>query len=156
MFRPMRRFKQQLADSECLEILRSEPRGVLSLCGDDGYPYGVPLNFVYDDGCLYFHCALSGHKLDAVGACDKASFCVLDKGEKPADDWAYFFKSVIVFGRIQIVADPEEKRRRLRQLGLKYFPTDAEVDEDIAKNAARCHILALKIEHMTGKRVHER
>ena len=152
----MRRFKQQLTDDECLSILRREPRGVLSLCGDDGYPYGVPMNYVYDEGCLYFHCALSGHKLDALTACDKASFCVLDKGEKPDDDWAYYFNSVIVFGRITVVDDEAKKLDRLRKLGLKYFPTAVEVDEDIRKNAARCHILCLKIEHMTGKRVHER
>ena len=156
MFRPMRRFKQQLTDDECLSILRREPRGVLSLCGDDGYPYGVPMNYVYDEGCLYFHCALSGHKLDALTACDKASFCVLDKGEKPDDDWAYYFNSVIVFGRITVVDDEAKKLDRLRKLGLKYFPTAVEVDEDIRKNASRCHILCLKIEHMTGKRVHER
>lgn len=156
MFRPMRRFKQQLTEQECLAILTNEPRGVLSLIGDGGYPYGVPLDFVYDDGCLYFHSALSGHKLDAVKACDKASFCVLDKGRKPDDDWAYYFNSVIVFGRIRIVDDAEEKLNRLKQLGLKYYPTVGEVNEEIRKDADRCHILALTIEHMTGKRVHER
>lgn len=155
MFRSMRRFKQHLTDEECTGILTEETRGVLSLSGDDGYPYGVPMNFVYADGCLYFHTALSGHKLDAVSSCDKASFCVLDKGEKPADDWAYYFNSVIVFGRIRIV-DEAEKLTRLRQLGLKYYPTSAEVDAEIQKNAARCHILELRIEHMTGKHVHER
>ena len=156
MFRPMRRFKQQLTEQECLAILTTEPRGVLSLIGDGGYPYGVPIDFVYDDGCLYFHCALSGHKLDAVKACDKASFFVLDKGRKPDDDWAYYFNSVIVFGRIRIVDDAEEKLNRLRQLGLKYYPSVGEVNEEIRKDADRCHILALTIEHMTGKRVHVR
>ena len=156
MFRPMRRFKQQLTKEECEAILRTQPRGVLSLSGDDGYPYGVPMNFVYGDGVVWFHCALSGHKLDAVRACDKASFCVLDQGEKPADDWAYYFNSVILFGRIRIVDDEEKKLSALRQLGLKYFPTAEEVEEDIQKNAARCHILALSVEHMTGKHVHER
>ncbi len=152
----MRRFKQRLTDEECLRILQSEPRGVLSLIGDGGYPYGVPVNFVLDDGYLYFHSALSGHKIDALSGCDKASFCVIDKGTKPDDDWAYYFNSVIVFGRIGIVEDDGEKIRRLRMLGLKYNPSAAEVEEDIRKNAARCHILALKIGHMTGKRVHER
>lgn len=152
----MRHYKQQLTDDECRSILRREPRGVLSLRGDDGYPYGVPMNFVYDDGCIYFHSALSGHKLDALCACDKASFCVLDQGKKPDDDWAYYFNSVIMFGRIAVVADEAEKHAALTKLGLKYFPTAAEVEEDIRKNAARCHVLRLQIEHMTGKRVHER
>lgn len=156
MFRPMRRFKQQLSNEECERILHTAPRGVLSLTGDEGYPYGVPLNFVYAENTIYFHSALSGHKVDAVKACDKASFCVLEQGERSDDGWSYFFNSVIAFGKIRIVGDEDEKLLRLRQLGLKYFPTAAEVDDDIKKNAARCHMLALRIEHMTGKHVHER
>ena len=156
MFRPMRRRKQQLTEEECIAILQAAPRGTLSVIGDNGYPYGVPINYVYADGKLYFHSALTGHKIDAVNSCSKASFTVLDNGEKPDDDWAYFFNSVIVFGSIRIVDDESEKLLRLRQLGLKYFPSAEEVEEDIRKNASRCHILALSIEHMTGKHVHER
>ena len=156
MFRPLRRRRQQLSQTECERILAEEPRGVLSVIGDDGYPYGVPWNFIYADNRIFFHSALEGHKLDAVRADPKASFCVLDKGEKPDDDWAYFFNSVIVFGNIRIVEDEAEKLLRLRQLGMKYFPSADEVEEYIRKNAARCHILALEIGHMTGKRVHER
>ena len=156
MFRPMRRMKQQLSDEECARILQAAPRGVLSLIGDGGCPYGVPMNFVFADNALFFHSALSGHKLDAIKACAKASFTVLDNGEKPADDWAYYFNSVIVFGSIRIIEDEAEKHLRLHQLGSKYFPSAEEVDEDIRKNADRCHILALEIAHMTGKHVHER
>ena len=60
MFRPMRRFKQQISDEECKEVLTSEPRGVLSVLGDDGYPYGIPMDHWYSetDGKLYFHCSL--------------------------------------------------------------------------------------------------
>ena len=133
MFRPMRRRKQQLTEEECIAILQAAPRGTLSVIGDNGYPYGVPINFVYTDGNLYFHSALTGHKIDAVNACSKASFTVLDNGEKPDDDWAYFFNSVIVFGSIRIVDNESEKLLRLRQLGLKYFPSADEVEEDIEK-----------------------
>ena len=82
MFRPMRRFKQQIADSECKEILKNEKRGVLSLLGDDGYPYGLPLSHLYseEDNKIYFHCAKEGHKIDAIKNYDKASFCVYDSG----------------------------------------------------------------------------
>ena len=57
MFREMRRFKQQIPNEKCIEILKSEKRGILSLIGDDGYPYGIPLSHYYDekDGKLYFH-----------------------------------------------------------------------------------------------------
>ena len=74
MFRKMRRFKQQLSKEECENILRAQKRGVLAVLGDEGYPYAVPLNFVYDNGCIYFHSAVAGHKLEAIRAYDKGSF----------------------------------------------------------------------------------
>ena len=71
MFRPMRRWKQQLSDAECIAILEKEPRGILSVLGDDGYPYGIPMNHWYceADGKLYFHGAKTGHKIDAISQC---------------------------------------------------------------------------------------
>lgn len=80
MFRKMRRFKQELSKQECIEILQSEPRRVLSVLGEDGYPYGMPMNHWYSekDGKIYFHGAKSGHKIDAIKNCDKVSFCVYD------------------------------------------------------------------------------
>ncbi len=57
MFREMLRKKQQLTDAECIEILKVQLRGVLSVLGDDDYPYGMPINHYYceADGKLYFH-----------------------------------------------------------------------------------------------------
>ena len=81
MFREMRRSKQQLSQEETEAVLTRGTSGVLSVLGDGGYPYGVPLSYVYHDGKLYFHWALSGHKLDAVRACPKASFCVVDRDQ---------------------------------------------------------------------------
>ena len=156
MFRKMRRFKQQLTTEECEKILRIGKRGVLALLGDEGYPYAVPLNFVYDSGCLYFHSAKEGHKLDTLKACDKASFNILGEPLLSDDGWSYFFDRVTVFGRLRIVADEADKTDKLRLLGQKYFPTQEMVESDIAKNADRCAVIELKTEHMTGKRVHER
>ena len=156
MFREMRRFKQQLTKEECEEILRGQPRGVLAVLGNGGYPYAVPLNFVYDGGCLYFHSALAGQKIDAVRGYDKGSFNVLRQGALSDDGWSYFFDSVIAFGRLREITDETEKNEKLRLLGLKYFPTAEMVDGDIAKNGNRCAVLELRIEHMTGKHVHER
>lgn len=156
MFREMRRHKQQLSTQECERILTEEPRGVIALLGDDGYPYSVPLNFVYADGRLYFHSALEGHKIDAIRAYDKASFCVIDKGSRPEGDWAYYFNSVIAFGRLRELTDPVEREEKLRLLGRKYFPTEQEVEDDIVKNARRAAVIELTIGHLTGKHVHER
>ncbi len=155
MFREMRRKKQQIEESECIELLQSAKRGVLAVLGDDDYPYTVPLDFVYEDGVLFFHGAQSGHKLDAVRKHEKVSFCVLSDGIQEENDWWFHFTSVIVFGRIREVTEPEEMVRSLRLLGRKYMPTLEMVETDIRKNGPRVCVLALTIEHMTGKRVKE-
>ncbi len=155
-FREMRRHAQALDRSTCEQILTTEPRGVLSVSGDGGYPYGVPLNFVYDDGALWFHCAPVGHKLDAIDACDKASFCVLDEGVRHEGEWWLCFNSVIAFGTIGRVQDERTKRRALTLLAQKYFPTDYDVETDIARNFDRVTILRMDIDHLSGKAVREK
>lgn len=155
-FRPMRRFKQQMTDEACIALLHKAPRGVLAVLGDGGYPYTVPLDFVYDGGKIYFHCAKEGHKLDAIRACDKVSFCVLGEGVKEPDSWWYHFESVICFGRMHIVEDPARKNAHLRLLGTKYFPQDYDIEADMAQDGPNAFILELQIEHMSGKRVREK
>ena len=155
MFREMRRKKQQLPDEECQELLTKLPRGVLSVIGDEGYPYGVPMDFVYADGKIYFHCAKSGHKIDAVSKEEKVCFTVFDQGYQK-DDWSLFIRSVIVFGRIRELKDSEERIVRLRQLGRKYYPDAGSVEIEIERDAARALVLELTPEHITGKLVHEK
>ena len=157
MFRPMRRWKQQITKAECLEILRSRPRGVLALSGDDGYPYAVPLDFVYDEatGTILFHGAKEGHKIDAMRRSDKASFCVLGEDTHAPGDWAATVCSVVVFGRMRILTDHEETIDAARRLARKYYPDEASAEEEVVKAADRVLCWELVPEHMTGKRVHE-
>lgn len=157
MFRPMRRFRQQVSEEACAEVLKEQWRGVLSVLGDGGYPYGVPVDFFYDEekGEIYFHGAKEGHKIDAIRACDKVSFCVWNEGFIKQGEWALNITSVIAFGKIRIVEDESERTRILRQIGLKYYP-DRESAEKVLRDAGhRAICLALKIEHMTGKLVKE-
>ncbi len=155
-FRKMRRFGQQLEEDECEIILKTARRGVLAVQGDDGYPYAIPLNYVYGDGRIYFHCATTGHKLDAIAACDKCSFCVMDEGEQEPDDWWYHVRSVVAFGRICRLTNNEDITAALRMLGAKYFPRGYDTEGDIRKNLERVVVLQLSIEHMTGKHVREK
>lgn len=157
MFRPMRRIGQQIPEEDCIRILKEEPRGVLSVLGDDGYPYGVPIDHYYDEetGRIYFHCAKEGHKLDALRRLDKASLCVLDKGYQIPGEWPWHFRSVIVFGRISEVTDPVLLEKKLRQFGAKYIPTQQELDEEILRSMSRVCVLEMTIDHMTGKLVKE-
>ena len=156
MFREMRRKNQQLSDEECIQILESAKRGILSVTGEDGYPYGVPMDFVLDNEKIYFHCALSGHKLDAVKADNKVCFTVLDDGVKEEGSWWYHFRSVICFGRIEIVEDEVQKLHALQVFGNKYMPTADDVKQEIKLDGARANVLEMTIDHMSGKRVREK
>ena len=158
VFREVARKKQVLTHEECLEILKTAPRGVLSVIGDDGYPYGTPINHLYceEDGKIYFHCAMEGHKLDAVRANDKVCFTVLSEPVKHPGEWWNCFTSVVCFGRIAEVKDEQRKNTLLRTLGTKLFPAGYDIEADMAKNASRALILELTIDHMSGKKVREK
>ncbi len=157
MFRPMRRFKQQLSQEDCISILKSEVRGVLSLLGDEDYPYGVPLDFYYseEDGHIYFHGAGEGHKIDSIKKHDKASFCVMDKGTPDDESWFLHFKSVIVFGRIKIVEDHAKALDICRKLSYRFGLAPDVVEKMVEKSGARVTCLELIPEHITGKAVKE-
>jgi nitroimidazol reductase NimA-like FMN-containing flavoprotein (pyridoxamine 5'-phosphate oxidase superfamily) len=158
MFRKMRRFKQQVSDEICRKILREEWRGVLAVHGEDGYPYALPIDFYYDEekNKIYFHCAKEGHKLDAIRADNRVSFCVYDKGFRKDGDWALNITSVIIFGRIRIIDDPEETLVTVRKFGEKFFPTQKELDDEILRSLSRVQMLELTPDHMTGKIVNEK
>ncbi|MBQ9005615.1 MAG: pyridoxamine 5'-phosphate oxidase family protein [Atopobiaceae bacterium] len=161
MFRKMRRFKQLLPIEKCQQILASQKRAVLSVLGDDGYPYGVPLDYIYDPtrgelGSFFFHSAVEGHKLDAIAACDKASLVVMDDGERNEGEWWYYVNSVICFGRASVVEDPQLKHDTLYALGAKYFPKGTDIEDDISRNGHRVKMIEFKVEHMTGKHVQEK
>lgn len=155
-FREMRRFKQALTQEECAAILREEKRGTLAVIGDGGWPYALPVNFWYDthENKIYFHCSKAGHKLDAIRACDKVCFTVHNAGES-AGDWSYYVKSVIVFGHARPVEDPTVKLEKARQFGGKYFPTEEELEHEL-RSLDRMELVEITVDHMTGKRVHEK
>lgn len=148
----MRRKRQQLSAEEAVAILGAATSGVLALTDESGYPYAVPMSFVHEGGRLLFHSARAGHKLDAIAHCDQASFCVIAEDDVVQEEFTTCFRSVIVFGRISMVADDTRKHHALRLLAEKYSPdhlhaADAEIDSNWNRTCA----LELKIEHMTGK-----
>ena len=157
MFREMVRKKQQLPGAECIEILKREKRGVLSLLGDDDYPYGIPLNHYYNeaDGRLYFHSGKKGHKIDALRRHEKASFCVYDEGFRRDGEWALNIRSVIVFGRIEIISDTKTVYEISRQLSRKFTQDEKYIEDEIRKSGPGTLMFALIPEHMTGKLVNE-
>lgn len=151
MFRKMRRFEQQLSDRETTEILMNGRTAVISVLGDDGYPYTVPINYVYSENKIYFHCAKEGHKIDAVKACDKVSLCVIDKDDVDSEKFTALFRSVILFGRARILDDEQEIINAAEALGLKYNNNKEAVDEEIKRDLQRLCCVEIVIEHVTGK-----
>lgn len=158
MFREMRRKKQEVSKQECIEILKTEKRGVLAVLGDNGYPYAIPMNFYYDeqDHKIYLHSAKSGHKLDSIQSCRKICFTTWNQGVKKQDDWAFYVTSVVIMGKAELVHDEKLKMQQVRNLGLKYYPSEQEVEEVIKKHISNVQLIAVKIDNMTGKLVHEK
>ena len=154
MFRPMRRSGQALPEEECKAILREATYGVLAVQGDDGYPYTVPVNYVYEDGRIAFHCAVTGHKIDAITRSDKVSFCVVWKDEVSAERQATDYISVIAFGKAALAEDPDEKRRICEAIGKKFAPEymeacQKETEMYLQRGGLAC--VEITVEHMTGK-----
>jgi len=157
MFRELQRKNKQISMDECIELLRKETRGVLSVLGDDDYPYGMPMNHWYneEDGKIYFHCGKSGHRLDALRKCNKVSFCTYDSGYREEGDWALHVKSVIVFGTIEIIDDMDTIADIARKLSYKFTQDEEYIRTEIEKYAKATLLLQLTPEHICGKQITE-
>ena len=151
MFREMRRKKQVLSKEECELVLERGTSGVLAVLGDGGYPYAVPLSYVYADGKIVFHCAKQGHKLDAISKNGKVSFCVVDLDDVQPERYTTYFRSVIAFGRARVLGE-EEKRTAIEVLAAKYTPDDPEGrKQEIEREYRALCVVAIEIDHLSGK-----
>ena len=152
MFREMRRKRQELSEEACRQVLLEATSGVLAVYGDEGYPYAVPLSFVYAGSKIYFHGAKSGHKLDAIRRNEKVSFCVIGQDEIIPEKFTTYFRSVIVFGTARILEDETEMRTAIEILSDKYAPgRPEERDAEIGKEWPALCLVELSIDHMSGK-----
>ncbi len=157
MFRELQRKNKELSRQECISILVKEKRGVLSVIGDGGYPYGMPMNHYYaDDGNVYFHCGKSGHRIDALKKCEKVSFCVYDEGIKNEGEWALTIKCVIIFGKVEIIDNPDVITEISARLSRKFTDDEAYIKKEIECYAHETLIIKLMPEHICGKRVEEK
>lgn len=150
MFPEMRRKKQQLSNEETEAILRRGSHGVLALLGNEGWPYALPISYVYDEGRLYFHCAAAGHKLEAIAREPRASFCVVDMDEVIPELFTTAYRSAIAFGRLRVLEDREEIVRALEALCGKYSP-GLDTAEEIKKHLNNVCVLEMNVEHVSGK-----
>ena len=157
MFREMRRTKQALSREEIIEVLKKETSGVLSVQGDDGYPYGLPINHFYDEETdkLYFHGATFGHRVDAMKRDPKVSYCVFGQDYQEGSDWAKYVKSVIIFGKVQLIENAGEIEKWSRKLCSKFPCPQEYVEQEIEKDTKNTLCFSITIEDINGKLVHE-
>ena len=157
MFRELVRKNKQLPMEDCIQLLKDETRGVLSVIGDGGYPYGMPMNHWYneEDGCIYFHSGRGGHRLDALQKCGKVSFCIYDRGFREEGEWAFKVKSVIVFGKIEIIEELDAIIDITTKLSYKFTSDEEYIKREIAGSAYKTLLLKLHPEHICGKFVTE-
>lgn len=152
MFKQMRRIKQQLSEKKCIDILQRQNVGTLALAENGDYPYALPLNYVYYNGKIYFHCAITGHKIDIIKKQNKASFCIIDEDTVVPEKYTTFYRSVIVFGKAEIVEDDAEKMAALKELSYKYISKDDKAHlKEINGAWNRTCVFSLSIDYLSGK-----
>lgn len=151
MFRDMRRIKQLLPEESTREILDRGSYGTLACIGDEGYPYTVPVNYIYQNGIIYFHSGKAGHKIDAILKEPKVSFCVVDSEEIVSEEFTTYFRSAIVFGKARI-AEGNEHLTAFTGLVEKFSQDQPEAEKQRqVQNCTRAYIIAIDAEHITGK-----
>ena len=157
-FRSSRRKKREISVDMAEKLLMSERRGVFAVNGDGGYPYAIPVNYVYDkeNQKIYFHGARIGHKVDSLKKCDKVCFTVYGNESIKEEEWAPFVQSVVIFGRCKLIYEAENSDFKLRSLAKKYYPDEASINEEIAKYGNAVQMYEITIEHMSGKEIQEK
>lgn len=151
MFKEMRRIKQLLLMEETEAVLNRCTNGVLACLGDEGYPYAVPLSYVYFNGKIYFHSAKAGHKIDAIMRNPKVSFAVIDEDTVVSKEYTTYFRSVIAFGKARIT-EGSEYQEVFRALIEKYSGDQSEeAKQNEIRRCSQAYIVAIDIEHITGK-----
>ena len=159
MFRPMRRKSRAISDEAARALLAQERRGVLAVNGDDGYPFALPINYLYDpkQNKIYFHGAKEGQKVDALRRSDKVCFTVMGNVRcEPDCDWAPYVQSTVVFGRCHLIDDPVQTEAEVRRIALKYYPSAEEVDREVEKAITGVQLYVIDVEHLTGKQIREK
>lgn len=159
MFRPIRRTKREISIEAAKQLLKDLRRGVLAVNGDDGYPYAVPINFLYDEenNKIYFHGARAGHKFDSIKACDKVCFTVYgNETTVSGEEWAPYVQSSVVFGRCHLIEDQEIAINLVKKLAMKYYPNEQLADDEIDASGKAVQMFEIDIEHISGKQIQEK
>jgi uncharacterized protein len=151
MFKAMRKSARVIFNDDIIDILNKGEYGVLATTGENGYAYATPLSYVYSEGCIYFHCAVEGNKLDNIKYNNHVSFCVVGNTKVLPKEFSTEYESVIVFGRAAI-AENEEKKNALMAIADKYSPEfKHEGMQYIGRAIDKTCVVKIEIDKVTGK-----
>lgn len=158
MFRKIRKKKNELSEDLAKELLKCARRGVLAVCGDNGYPYAIPMNYLYDEqeNTIIFHGAKAGHKADSIKNSDKVCFTVYGNECVKDEVWAPYVQSVVVFGRCRLIKELDENIRLVRKFASKYYPEQGLLEEEVSLSGKAVQMFVIDIEHLSGKEIQER
>lgn len=153
LFTEMRQKKKLMSEAETIKVLTEAEFGTLASICENGYPYAVPLNFVYENGAIYFHSAYKGNKVDNIKNEAKVSFSAVSYVNLLPSQFDTEYDSAVIFGTAVEIADEVEKRQALVALIKKY--SNEYFEKGIAyitKSINTAAVYKIHIEHMTGKR----
>lgn len=148
----MRKSERQLDNDEIKNILDNGEYGILATTGENKYSYAVPLNYIYLDNTIYFHCALEGNKIENISYNNKVCFCVVRKADVISSKFTTKYKSAIAFGQASTVSDEDERRKVLYGFIQKFSPDfKKEGSIYIDKAISKTNIIKISIDHVTAK-----
>lgn len=151
MFTAMRRKDKALTREESLALLAGGEYGTLATIGENGYPYGVPLNYILLGEKIYFHGAALGSKLENLRQNPKACFTVVGNVQRHPEELTTRYESVVAFGHAREVL-PERRKEILEHIVTKYAPGfEEQGQKTIRATQDRIAVVELEIEHITGK-----
>ncbi|NYB26492.1 MAG: pyridoxamine 5'-phosphate oxidase family protein [Methanobacteriaceae archaeon] len=146
--------KHQLTEEQVTEILKREQVGNIATINQDGYPYVVPVHFIYLDGKIYIHGLRRGQKISNILANEKVCFDVYSmKGlildDAPCDVNTEY-ESVIILGTASIIEDDDLKQAVLDKIVEKYTPHLAGIEfpDNVMRTTG---IIQVTMEECTGK-----
>ena len=157
MFRAIRKKKNEISIDVAKELLHSSRRGVLAVNGDEGYPYAIPINYLYDEenNRIIFHGAKAGHKVDSLKKNDKICFTIYGNETIKEEKWAPYLQSVVIFGKCHLVENKDDTISMLKKFALRYYPNEEMVNKEIEFSGRGVQMFEIEIEHLSGKEVQE-
>ena len=158
MFRKVRKKVNEISVELAKDLVKKSRRGILAVNGDDGYPYAIPINYLYDEESqkIFFHGSKVGYKVDSLKKSDKICFTVYGNEHIKEESWAPYLQSAVVFGRCHLIEDSDRAMKVLKDFAMKYYPNETMVVEEIGKLGRATQMFEIFIEHISGKEVQEK